>query len=204
VTLALGVELLSGRYVATAYNDRDAAEWPPHPARVFSALVATWADHDDDDAARSRAERERAALRFLEALPPPTVLASASDAAGFRSVAPVFVPVNDVSLVSSPSREKLDEATERLDSASDPKSRAKLEKEIEKLAAKLAADTAKAIAVPSKFSKEDLNGRILPELRTKQPRTFPSVHPAEPRFVVRKSTRLNSSHRLTSRMPSSA
>jgi CRISPR-associated protein Csb2 len=184
VTLALGIELLSGRYAATAYNDRDAAEWPPHPARVFSALVATWADHDDDEPGRARAARERDALRYIEALPPPTVLASGSGEAGLRSVAPVFVPVNDVSVVSSPSREKLDEAIETLATASDPKVRAKLEKEIAKLEAKLAADTAKAIAAPSKFSKEDLNGRILPELRTKQPRTFPSVHPAEPRFVL--------------------
>ena len=31
--LALRIELLTGRYVATAYDDRNTAEWPPHPAR---------------------------------------------------------------------------------------------------------------------------------------------------------------------------
>lgn len=43
---AITIELLGGSYVATAYNDRDRGEWPPHPARLFSALVATWADGD--------------------------------------------------------------------------------------------------------------------------------------------------------------
>ena len=38
---AIRVECLTGRYVATAYDDRSRAEWPPHPARLFSALVAT-------------------------------------------------------------------------------------------------------------------------------------------------------------------
>ena len=38
--LAIEFELLTGRYAATAHNDRSRAEWPPHPARIFSALVA--------------------------------------------------------------------------------------------------------------------------------------------------------------------
>ena len=39
--LAIEVTFLTGRYVATAYNTRTESEWPPHPARLFSALAAT-------------------------------------------------------------------------------------------------------------------------------------------------------------------
>ena len=45
--IAIEVELLTGRYVATSFNDRRVPEWPPHPARLFSALVATAAEHED-------------------------------------------------------------------------------------------------------------------------------------------------------------
>ena len=48
------VNFLTGRYVATFHNDRRQPEWPPHPARLFSALVAAWADADEPD----RSERE--------------------------------------------------------------------------------------------------------------------------------------------------
>ena len=55
--LAIEIEFLTGRYAATAHNDRKCAEWPPHPARFFSALVAALHDHDPVDKA------ERDALR---------------------------------------------------------------------------------------------------------------------------------------------
>ena len=41
---AIRVDLLTDRYYATAFNDRQQGEWPPHPGRLFSAMVATWAD----------------------------------------------------------------------------------------------------------------------------------------------------------------
>ena len=55
---AIAVELLCGRYTAMQFNDRTRPEWPPHPARLFSAMVAAWADADEPDPA----ERSRAAL----------------------------------------------------------------------------------------------------------------------------------------------
>lgn len=63
--LAVDIELLSGRYDAAGAGDRDSIEWPPHPARVFCALVA---------GARSPEDQE--ALRWLERLEPPVVWAS--------------------------------------------------------------------------------------------------------------------------------
>ncbi len=180
MTLALAVELLGGRFVATAYNDREAAEWPPHPARLFSALVATWAEgvlqgEPSDD--------QLAALEWMENLPPPDILASSSEETSRRVVAPVFVPVNDVGVVSPPDRERLDDIAAQYGGANEPKARAKLQKELEKLALKLAADTKKAIAVPAKFTKGDPAAKLMPERRTKQPRTFPCVTPAVPRVV---------------------
>src|SRR5438128_3582322 len=81
---ALAVELLTGRYVATAFNDRDRAEWPPHPARLYSALAATHFEDPNPD--------ERAALEWLERQGPPSLVASE---AFERQVHTVFVPVND-------------------------------------------------------------------------------------------------------------
>jgi CRISPR-associated protein Csb2 len=37
---ALGAELLMGRAIITRWDNREEPEWPPHPDRVFMALVA--------------------------------------------------------------------------------------------------------------------------------------------------------------------
>lgn len=84
--LALEVILLLGRYAATDHRDRGRAEWPPHPGRLFSALVAAAARLPDPAPAR-------AALRWLEALPPPHLRADPDPAV--QSVETAFVPVND-------------------------------------------------------------------------------------------------------------
>ncbi len=92
----INVSLLTGRYYASEVNDPDQSEWPPHPARLFLALVATWADADEPDSA------ERKALEWLESQRAPSVLASEAWA---RSVdtrrvvaAKHFVPVNDTTI----------------------------------------------------------------------------------------------------------
>jgi CRISPR-associated protein Csb2 len=63
--LVIDIELISGRYDAAGALDRKVPEWPPHPARIFSALVAS-----------ARSELDRKALRWLESLPYPIVQAS--------------------------------------------------------------------------------------------------------------------------------
>ena len=67
-----GIEInfLTERFTATFHNDRRQSEWPPHPARLFSALVAAWADADEPD------RSERGALEWLEAQSPPAIAAS--------------------------------------------------------------------------------------------------------------------------------
>lgn len=95
---ALAVDFLTGRYVATAYNDRRRAEWPPHPARLFSAMVAAWGDGEPGSTAGSA---ERDALEWLERLDAPTILADPESVIGFRTEHDVFVPVNDVTVIGT-------------------------------------------------------------------------------------------------------
>lgn len=90
--IAIEVALLTGRYIATAHHDRRRHEWPPHPARLFSALVGTWADADTPD------DTERRALEWLESLNPPAIAASSPDGVAVRRAVSHFVPVNDASV----------------------------------------------------------------------------------------------------------
>ena len=90
-TLSIEMNLLTGRYVATNYNDRQSGEWPPHPARLFSALVAAWAEDGSDP-------DEREALEWLEAQGPPGIAASEATP---RTVVSHFVPVNDARIIDS-------------------------------------------------------------------------------------------------------
>lgn len=180
---ALRVDLLSGRYVATQYNDRDSAEWPPHPARLFSALVAAWAEYEPDSA---EGDAERRALAWLEAQSPPSVVADLElleGTIGRRTVCTVFVPVNDTSVVAQPSkqREELDEAEERLLSG-DAKQRAAAEKAVVKARAALAKRTGQVVEAEANPAASKLKEarEMLPEARTKQARTFPSVTPSLP------------------------
>src|SRR5262249_17668990 len=149
---AFRIDLLSGRYAATSYNDREQVEWPPHPARLFSALVATWAEGQPGTA---DGDAELAALRWLEQQPAPVILASAAANNGKRNGGVVFVPVNDVGVISAPDRSKLEAAQRALLEALDPSARTKAEKRLATLEAKLIADTVKATAVPARFAKHE-------------------------------------------------
>jgi len=77
--LTLSVVFLGGTYEA---SDGAGPEWPPHPGRVFNALVAQADPGTADDSA----------LTWLEEQAPPVVLAS--EAHG--SVLTAFVPTNSV------------------------------------------------------------------------------------------------------------
>jgi CRISPR-associated protein Csb2 len=73
MSFVVEVRLLTGRYDAGSAGDPALPEWPPHPGRLFSALVS---------AARSDAEWE--ALRWLERQEAPAVEASPATAAPVR------------------------------------------------------------------------------------------------------------------------
>lgn len=86
---AFGIEVnfLTGRYVATdATANLDQPEWPPHPARLFSAMTAAHMDADAPNPA------ECAALEWLETLPPPAIKYPPATP---RTAVKHYVPVND-------------------------------------------------------------------------------------------------------------
>jgi CRISPR-associated protein Csb2 len=86
--LTLEVEFLTGVSVAARPNRREQAEWPPHPDRLFQALLASWGRNEPP------LEDERRALEWLEALDINALQVSAP-LAHSRQVATVFVPPND-------------------------------------------------------------------------------------------------------------
>ena len=186
--LAIEVELLAERYAATAFSDRGAAEWPPHPARLFSALVAALHDRDPVDA------EEREALLWLERQPPPSldVDLSVDHVVGRRDVLDSFVPVNDVSLVGEVDETPLREAQaalERLAAAGEAmntrpwkKAQKAVAAEEEKLAARLRAQ----LEIDHDPADKDVKAAsaLMPDRRIRQVRTFPVVVPARRTFVV--------------------
>jgi len=85
--LALAWQYLTGRAVAKDITDGTQAEWPPHPDRVFQALVAAWGEHGENP-------EEAAALAWLCEREPPSISAPVDVQ---RPAAPkVYVPTNDV------------------------------------------------------------------------------------------------------------
>ncbi len=161
--LTLRLELLTGRYAACEFNNRNQPEWPPHPARVFSALVA--AHHEGE-----RAPSEAHALRWLECQPAPTL---AYSPASPREAVTHFVPVNDKALSDAA---KVNSAWAELLSADlSPAQRAAAE-------ARLAKEYAKATEPQAKIGKDFHKAveHVLPTSRTRQPRTFPAMIPEDP------------------------
>lgn len=85
---ALAWEYLAGVAVATDPTDRQQPEWPPHPDRVFQALVAAWGE--------TGASPDHAfALRWLEQLPPPELCATSPTVLQLKTVK-TYVPANDL------------------------------------------------------------------------------------------------------------
>ena len=83
--LAIEVEYLTGRAVATNRQARNEPEWPPHPQRLFSALVAAMHECEFGDDARH-------ALIWLESQQPPDLAVSKAAA---RVRPETYVPIND-------------------------------------------------------------------------------------------------------------
>lgn len=185
---AVRIDLLSGRYAASRYNDRDRAEWPPHPARFFSALVAAYAEHEPTSAEGSE---ERRALEWLEAQAAPVVVADVlSEASGLgrRTVSTVFVPVNDVVVIAQPDKQRADLSDAEVALASaDARARVKAAKALQKAAEALAKRTAVAIEPVAKPAAAlvDETTLLLPEGRKKQARTFPSITPPNAEVELR-------------------
>lgn len=96
---SIAIRYLCG-WASAASNKKEEPEWPPHPDRVFMALVAAWAETEADEA-------ERQSLLFLQQLPEPCLSVSLdaelhaavsiferNSDAGERAPVPVYVPTN--------------------------------------------------------------------------------------------------------------
>ena len=88
--LVLQWEYLLGSAVASQWNDRQSPEWPPHPDRVFQALVAAWGGTGCQQGGA-------AALRWLESQPAPGMCVEHISPADtrIRKEHLSYVPVND-------------------------------------------------------------------------------------------------------------
>ena len=157
------INFLTGRFVATSHHDRRLPEWPPHPARLFSALVDAWADACEPD------QSERDALEWLEAQGAPAISASKSDS---RTVCSHFVPVNDAAVFSTTWYNRLDKKlSQSLGLADRNALRAKMQRDIE-------------AKVGQAGNTNPLSAKgLLPEGRKKQERFFPSVSPESTRVT---------------------
>lgn len=112
--LVIEVELLTGRYVAKERHRE--AEWPPHPARLFSALVSSLyagavaevtlpstdagttkrrgkAQPNFGETKYQTDQNEAGALKWLERQPAPEI--ACSEQVRWRGVVDYFVPAND-------------------------------------------------------------------------------------------------------------
>lgn len=176
--LVIEVELLTGRYAATAHDDRRRAEWPPHPARFFSALVAALHDHDPPDAT------EREVLLWLEKQDPPAIDVdiAVGQQLGQRDVHDVWVPVNDITVAGELEKlmRELDDAQRNLAAARQASEAGLARRQIEKVNAALR----RAASAPQKTSKVSVEAAaaLLPQRRVRQLRTFPVIVPARSRF----------------------
>ena len=94
--LAISIEYVTGRAVATDPVSRGRPEWPPHPGRLFAALVAALHAGGND-------ARERAALLWMEQQGPPAISAPAAIAGDNVDV---YVPVNDISVLPRPRQKR--------------------------------------------------------------------------------------------------
>lgn len=175
----LGIEInfLTGRYVATSHNDRLRSEWPPHTARLYSALVSVWADSGHD-------KKEREVLEWLEAQSPPAI--AASDATQ-RITVTHFVPVADVSIIGRSFHEKRaksiwniqDKINKEMVIAKngDVSDLVRLQNNLFK-----ARDVKSRVECVGKTNPLDAT-KLFPERRPKQERFFPSVTPYVPRVT---------------------
>ena len=181
--LAIEVNFLTGRFVATAHHDRNTPEWPPHPARLFSALVATWADADDPDPI------ERQALEWLEAQPPPSIRASEAIP---RTPATHFVPVNDARIFAGASYNTRARKVQTLLSQLDEAHARGDTKKIRSLDTRLRTQR-NVSAMTSKVGRTNVKSAVdlMPpgwlstsgHVRTGQARVYSSVTPIEPRVT---------------------
>ncbi len=89
VSFKIHVRFITSRCVATRVDARERPEWPPHPGRLYMALVAA---HFETDGSSEEKVAERGALEWLAGLPAPLIQSVESSE---RNPVTYYVPVND-------------------------------------------------------------------------------------------------------------
>jgi CRISPR-associated protein Csb2 len=121
---ALGIDFITGVAVMTDAASREKAEWPPHPARVFMALVAAHYETkplpEDGSVAEEAWSLERAALEWIEGQGAPQMCWPEVSP---REVVKVYVPVNDAGVPQNPALVKESEMRAALGVMPDQRSR---------------------------------------------------------------------------------
>jgi CRISPR-associated protein Csb2 len=121
---SLGIDFITGIAVMTDVSTREKAEWPPHPARTFMALVAAHYESkplpEDGQQVKAAWDHERTALEWLEAQDAP---AMSWPEASPRDVVKVYVPVNDAGVPQNPAKVKAAELRAALGVMPDQRSR---------------------------------------------------------------------------------
>jgi CRISPR-associated protein Csb2 len=182
MALAIEIELLAGRYAATRFNDRGRAEWPPHPARLFSAAVALWAE------AEPRSTEEEDVLRWLERQPAPEIACSDAEYIAVREGTTHFVPVNDASAapnidatyaIARDAAAELARWDPEAEASPSARHRQHVEKQAEKGRERIAKDSRRANE--RKLAPGAIE--VFPDTRGRQARAFPSIRPDDPRVV---------------------
>lgn len=181
--LAVQVELLTGLYVATRFNDRSRVEWPPHPSRLFSAAVAAWAEAGDEDPA------ELMALEWWEHQGAPQIACSwgsPREVEGWeRSAVVHYVPDNDPQAVARDTArvyEQLDEARAEAALLTAPEDRTRAAKAHTALA-RVSAKAAEASARVSGGVAPESALELLPDRRGRKARWYPTIVPALDRIT---------------------
>lgn len=179
--LAIEITLLTGRYVATRSNDRNRPEWPPHPARLFSALVAAHAEPEVPG------REERLALEWFETLGAPSICCT--DAPADRAVVTSYVPVNDATVLRAQGRlyERIVDAKKGvigLPLDAPPKVRERAERTLDSVLAHAVSETRRTTQAPEAATASVASKalELLPDHRERQPRTYPTVIPRDERI----------------------
>lgn len=89
---SIGIRFMNGWYMAASDgSSKKTAEWPPHPDRVFMAMLAALFEtekHQD----KIITQQEKDVLKWLECLDPPSIVSSSAKQ---RMNMSSYVPVND-------------------------------------------------------------------------------------------------------------
>jgi len=82
------VSFLTGKYYAAEVHDPSSPEWPPHPSRLFSALVASAYSSKG-----GLTRQKKQVLEWLESLDAPAIAAASADTS--KSLI-TYVPPGDI------------------------------------------------------------------------------------------------------------